>query len=241
MRDDFLKRYGLIKLNQSVVKVRACSFEKKEKGTGLHGTEGSKEGDSGDVGSGSDEEEDEALKLVRKKKGKEIRPEPSKKKGAQRPQAGKSIRFDDVPDLGEEEPTREGAEGGEAEDSFVNIMDEDDDDADAFHVQSRESPVVIIEDPVQSHLTEAAEGQADVIPPPPATGSAGVEASPGMSSTSWNFESVWGDLFLSEEAQVPHTHDDPSVAVPPTHDETHCDAPAATLSHSQGSSDFLDL
>ena len=48
IRDDFLKRYGLIKLNQSVVKVRACTHEKEARKAGLRGTEGSKEGESGD-------------------------------------------------------------------------------------------------------------------------------------------------------------------------------------------------
>ena len=125
VRDDLLRRYGLIKLNQTVVKVRVCTQEKEARRAGSRGTEGSKEGDSGDEGSGSDDEEDEAEKLVRKK-GKSVQPEsPKKKKGAQRPQAGKSIRIGDVPSPGEEELAHEGAEGGDAGESYVNIMDDD--------------------------------------------------------------------------------------------------------------------
>ena len=127
----------------------------------------------------------------------------------------------------------------------MNIMD-DDEGAEVSHAQSQEETVVVVADPAQPHLTEPSDanvnqGQANIIPPPPVTGSVGAEASPGMSNTSWNFESIWGDFFLSEEAQVPHTHDDPSAAVPRAQVETHCDAPAATLPHLQGFSDFLDL
>ena len=85
------------------------------------------------------------------------------------------------------------------------------------------------------------QGQTSDMPPPPATGGVGVEAYPGIYNISWNFESIWEDFFRSEEAQVPHTHDDPSAAIPRAQVEIRCDASAATLPHKQGFSDFPDL
>ena len=112
--------------------------------------------------------------------------------------------------------------------------------------QSQEEPVVVISDPAQPHVTDPFEvnviqSQTSNIPPPPEAGGAGVGASPGISNISWNFESMWEDFFLSMEAQVPHTHDDPLASIPLAQVETHCDVRTAALSHTQGFSDFPDL
>ena len=114
--------------------------------------------------------------------------------------------------------------------------------------QPQGEPVVVISDPAQPHATDPFEvdvnrGQTSDIPPPPVTGGTGVDFgfSPGISNFSWNYESVWKDLFLSEEAQVPQPRDDPSTAVPRAPVETHCNQRTAALSHTQGFSASPDL